>query len=327
MTSVESAVRSVTAPHRVARALTGAGVLATALLLASCGSGGSGAGGSGSGSTAGPSGANSSALPTPSKDATLAGQIPQDVAADGKIVIGSDASYPPNEFYAEDNTTIIGMDVDLGTAIGQKLGLRVEFVNNDFASILPGLESGKFELAMSSFTDNTDREKVVDMVSYFSAGTKLATPKGNAANVTIDTLCGKTVAVQKGTVQVDDVTARSDKCKQAGRPEITVSEFQAQTDATLALTSGRAQAMLADSPVVDYAVKQTSGAVQAVGDAYDTAPYGIAVPKGKGQYAAAIQGAVQALIADGTYQAILDKWGVAQGGVTKSAINAAGAGG
>ncbi len=297
-----------------------AAAAALAVVLAGCGAGGNGSGG---GSTA-PTSAAAAAIPTVQKDAALAALVPADVAADGKIVVGSDASYAPNEFVDADGSTIIGMDVDLARAVGQKLGLPTEFQNAAFDGILPGLGAKKYELGMSSFTDNADREKEVDMVTYFSAGTKLAAPAGNPDGITVDNLCGKTIAVQRGTVQVDDLTARNDTCTKAGKPAITVSQFQAQTDVTLALTAKRAQAMLADSPVVDYAVAQTNGQLQVLGDSYDTAPYGIAVPKGQGDYAKAVQGAVQALITDGTYKAILDKWGVASGGIPTSQINAAG---
>jgi polar amino acid transport system substrate-binding protein len=296
--------------------------LAVALLavtVAGCGAGGDGS--SGGGSQTG--GASTNPAPAVQKDAALAALVPSDVASDGKIVVGSDASYAPNEFVDTDGTTIIGMDVDLGKAVGQKLGLEVEFQNSAFDGILPGIAAKKYELGMSSFTDNAEREKQVDMVTYFSAGTKLAVPKGNPDGIKIDDLCGKTVAAQRGTVQVDDLTARSDTCTKAGKPAINISQFQAQTDVTLALTAKRAQAMLADSPVVDYAVAKTNGQLEAIGDAYDTAPYGIAVPKGDGKYAQAVQGAMQALITDGTYKAILDKWSVAGGAIPTSKINGA----
>ncbi len=129
----------------------------------------------------------------------------------------SDASYAPNEFVDADGTTIIGMDVDLGKAVGQKLGLDVEFQNSAFDGILPGIAAKKYEMGMSSFTDNADREKEVDMVTYFSAGTKMATLKGNPDGLAIDDLCGKTIAAQRGTVQVDDLTARSDTCTEGGQ--------------------------------------------------------------------------------------------------------------
>jgi polar amino acid transport system substrate-binding protein len=297
--------------------------LAVALLavtVAGCGAGGDGSSGGGGAQTGG---ASTNPAPAVQKDAALAALVPPDIASDGKIVVGADASYAPNEFVDTDGTTIIGMDVDLGKAIGQKLGLEVEFQNSAFDGILPGIASKKYELGMSSFTDNAEREKVVDMVTYFSAGTKMAVPKGNPDGLKLDDLCGKTVAAQRGTVQVDDLTARSDTCTKAGKPAINISQFQAQTDVTLALTAKRAQAMLADSPVVDYAVAKTNGQLEAVGDAYDTAPYGIAVPKGDGKYAQAIQGAVQALMTDGTYKAILDKWSVSGGAITTSKINGA----
>jgi polar amino acid transport system substrate-binding protein len=297
--------------------------LAVALLavaVAGCGAGGNG---SGSAAPSGGAGASTNPAPAVQKDEALAKLVPSDVASDGKIVVGSDASYAPNEFVDADGTTIIGMDVDLGKAVGQKLGLEVEFQNSAFDGILPGIAAKKYELGMSSFTDNAEREKVVDMVTNFSAGTKMAVPKGNPDGLKLDDLCGKTVAAQRGTVQVDDLTARSDTCTKAGKPAINISQFQAQTDVTLALTAKRAQAMLADSPVVDYAVAKTNGQLEAVGDAYDTAPYGIAVPKGDGKYAQAIQGAVQALMTDGTYKAILDKWSVSGGAITTSKINGA----
>jgi polar amino acid transport system substrate-binding protein len=292
-----------------------------AVAVAGCGAGGNGSGGSAAPS--GGAGASTNPAPAVQKDEALAKLVPSDVASDGKIVVGSDASYAPNEFVDKDGTTIIGMDVDLGKAVGQKLGLEVEFQNSAFDGILPGIAAKKYELGMSSFTDNAEREKVVDMVTYFSAGTKMATVKGNPDGLNIDDLCGKTIAVQRGTVQVDDLTARSEKCTAAGKPAINQQPFQAQTDVTLALTGKRAQGMLADSPVVDYAVAQTNGQLEAVGEAYDTAPYGVAVPKGDGNYAKAIQGAVQALMTDGTYKAILDKWSVSSGAITTSKINGA----
>jgi polar amino acid transport system substrate-binding protein len=254
-------------------------------------------------------------------DTELAALVPEAVAEDGVIVVATDASYPPNEFFAEDNTTLIGMDVDLGTALGEALGLEVRFENTPFDSIIPGLESGKFELGMSSFTINPERLQVVDMVSYFVAGTAWAVPAGNPGDVSPDSACGKKVAVQKATVQVDDVTARSEECVANGESEITIDQYTLQTDATTAVVSGKDDAMLADSPVVAYAVKQTGGQLEVVGDSYDDAPYGIAVPKDDPDFAKAVQGALQGLMDGDRYVEILDEWGVAAGAVDTAEIN------
>jgi polar amino acid transport system substrate-binding protein len=294
--------------HHRGRVLAIGGLLA--LLVAGCGGGGT---------SAGPT---SAAAPSVAKDEALAKLVPADIASDGKLVVGSDASYPPNEFTAEDGKTITGMDVDLGTAVAQKLGLKADFQNSAFDGIIPGIQAGKYEAGISSFSINPERLQTVDMISYYTAGTKLGTLKGNPEGLSADNLCGKNVAVQKGTVQVDDVTAKSKACTDAGKPAINVTELQLQTDVNLALVSKRVSAMLADSPVVDYAVKTTNGQVEAVGEAYDTAPYGVAIAKQKGQLGKAIQGAFDALIKDGTYKAILDKWGVSSGAVTTSELKA-----
>ena len=215
------------------------------------------------------------------KDEALAKLVPSDVASDGKIVVGSDASYAPNEFVDTDGTTIIGMDVDLGKAIGQKLGLEVEFQNSAFDGILPGIAAKKYELGMSSFTDNAEREKVVDMVTLLLRGHEVGRDEGQPGR-----------AQDRRPVRQDGRRADGHRpgrrphraqrrtAPTAGKPAINVSQFQAQTDVTLALTAS-GEAMLADSPVVDYAVTKTNGQLEAVGDAYDTAPYGIAVPKGQ----------------------------------------------
>lgn len=304
------------------KALTLLPAFALAGLTIACGAGGNGSGGTTTDS-AGSSSAPAAAIPTETKDDKLAALVPPAVAADGKIVIGQDQTYPPNEF-VDPNGTVVGFDVDLGRAIGQKLGLNVEYQNADFSGILAGLAASKYELAMSSFTINPDRTQTVDMVSYYRAGTSLGVLKGNPENLTVDNLCGKNLAVQKGTVQVDDAAKRSTECTQQGKPPINIQQFQAQTDVTLQLTTRRSDAMLADSPVVDYAVQQTGGQVEVVGQPYDTAAYGIALKKGDGTFAQAIQGAVQALIDDGTYAKILAKWNLStSGAITKSEINPA----
>jgi polar amino acid transport system substrate-binding protein len=306
----------VSLPRTLPAALACATLVAA---LAGCGASGSGAPAA---APASAGAAATSALPTATKDDALAAKVPQKIAADGKIVFGTDASYAPNEFYAPDNnTTIIGMDVDLGTAVAQKLGLAAEFQNSSFSGIIPGIQSGQYELGMSSFSISPERVQTVDMVSYFTAGTELAVRSGNPDKINPDDLCGKAISVQAGTTQVDDLGKRNQACTSAGKPAIQVSELQAQSDVTLALSANRVVAMLADSPIVDFAVKTTDGALEPLGRTYDTAPYGIVLAKDQGEFSDALRGAIQSLIADGTYKAILDKWNVGAGAIPTSQVN------
>ena len=214
---------------------------------------------------------------------------------------------------------MVGFDVDLFNAVAGKLGLKTQWQSAKFDDIIPGVGSGKYDIGVSSFTINADREKQVAMVSYFSAGTQWAAKAG--ASVDPDKACGKKVAVQTATVQVDDVTARSKACTDAGSAAITIDQYQAQSDATNAVVSGKDDAMLADSPVCAYAVKQTSGKLALVGQIYDSAPYGYVLPTNESDFAGAIASAVQALISDGSYKTILAKWGVDAGSITSPAVN------
>ncbi|MFD0682995.1 ABC transporter substrate-binding protein [Actinomadura fibrosa] len=265
----------------------------------------------------------SSITPKSGTDAKLAALVPAAVKSDGKIVVGSDASYPPNESVDPASQKIVGWDVDLFTAVAAKLGLKTQFQNAGFDTIIPGVQSGKYEVGVSSFTDNKEREKVVDFVTYYSAGTAWAALKGNPKGVNPDDACGKSIGVQQGTVQVDDLKARSKKCTDAGKPAISSVVRKQQTEVNNDLVAGKVDGMAADSPIVGDAVKKTGGKLDIIGTAYDTAPYGYAVGKNSGQLKEAIQGALKALIADGTYKQILEKNGVQSGAITDPVINGA----
>ncbi|GAG28441.1 unnamed protein product, partial [marine sediment metagenome] len=181
--------------------------------------------------------------------------------------------------------------------------------------------SGKYEVGVSSFTINPDRLAEANMVSYYSAGTQWATKKGNPQDVDPDNACGLKIAVQKGTTQADDITARSEACVAAGNPEITIDQYEGQDEVTAAVVSGKDDAELADSPVVAYAVQQTNGQLELLGDVYDSAPYGYVVPKDATDFAQVLADAVSALIADGSYQQVLEKWGVQDGAISDPTVN------
>jgi polar amino acid transport system substrate-binding protein len=249
--------------------------------------------------------------------------VPPAIKSKGTLKVASDASYAPNEFFASDGKTIIGMDVDLIKAVGALMGLKVDVGNVTFDSIIPGLTSGKYDLGLSSFTDTKVREKAVDFVDYFSAGETFYTKASGGTPVnTLADLCGHTVAVEKGTTEETDASTQGAKCKKAGKAGVTVLVFPDQNGANLALSSGRAQIGFADSPVAAYAVKKTNGQFKIVGQTFATAPYGLALPKNSG-LAKALVAALDKLMASGKYKAILTQWGVQAGAISKPAINGA----
>jgi polar amino acid transport system substrate-binding protein len=256
-------------------------------------------------------------------DPAIASQVPADIKSSGSLSVAADATYAPDEFIASDGKTVIGMDADLAKAIAETMGLTANVQNIPFDSIIPGLAAGKYDLGMSSFTDTKDREKTVDFVTYATAGSSFYVAADGGPDVaTLDDLCGHKVGAEKGTTQADDATAQSKTCTEAGKPAVAVSVFPDQNGVNLALSSGRIDVAMADTPPAEYAVKQSDGKFKISGNSYGNAPYGIAMAKDSGLQQPVLA-AVKALMADGTYDKILDYWGVTDDAINNPTINGA----
>ena len=296
------------------RALVVAAVATTALALSACGSDSL----SGGGAT---SSAPAASTPAGGPDAALVAKLPEKIKSAGKIVIGTDATYQPNEYLDADGKTVIGMDVELFDAVAAKFGVKTEWVPSAFDSIILGTQSGKYDIGISSFTVNAERMEQATMVSYFKAGTQWVAPKGNPKGINPDDACGKNIAVQKGTVQADvDLPARQAKCKADGKPDINVLVDADQGKVTTMVVSGKADAMLVDLPPAIAAV-DTTGQLELLGEQYDSAPYGYVLPKDQTDFGQAIVEALKQLQADGTYEQILKKWKTEGGAITDFAVN------
>jgi polar amino acid transport system substrate-binding protein len=251
--------------------------------------------------------------------------VPSAIKAKGTLTVAADASYAPDEFFAPDGKTVIGMDADLAKALGGAMGLKVTVVNATFDSIIPGLAAGKFDMGASSFTDTKEREKTVDMVDYANVGESFYTKaQGGASISSISDICGKTVSVEKATTEQMDAQTQSGKCTKAGKGAVKVLVFPDQNGANLAVASGRAQLGFADTPVAAYQVKKTGGQFKLIGAPYAPAPYGLAVPKQPG-LAPAVLAALKVLVSNGTYSSILGKWGLNGIAIQASAVKMNGA--
>ncbi|GAC1440222.1 MAG: ABC transporter substrate-binding protein [Mycobacteriales bacterium] len=247
--------------------------------------------------------------------------VPADIAKAGVIRAATDGTYPPNEFTGPDGKTLMGFDIDLGNAVAQRLGLKIQFANAKFDSILTGIQGNRYDVAFSSFTDNKDRQKKVDFVDYFTAGTSILVKKGNPEKINaLEDLCGKKIALESGTVQV--TIAKGAKCG-AGK-KIEIAQLPDDAAARLQVKTGRAVADMNDFPVAAYNAKTSGGGndYEVVGTQYETAPYGIAVSKDLTGLRDAIQAALKAMVADGSYDAILKKWDIEQGALKDITVNA-----
>ncbi|WP_306190996.1 MULTISPECIES: ABC transporter substrate-binding protein [unclassified Streptomyces] len=276
---------------------------------------------------------NKSSGSSSAASAPLADKLPSSIRDKGVIKVGSDIAYAPVEF--KDNSgKVVGLDPDLAAALGKQLGVTFQFENGTFDALLTGIRSNRYDIAMSAMTDNKSRQdgvdpatgkKVgegVDFVDYLTAGVSIYTRKGDTEGITSwSDLCGKKIALERGTVSNDLAKAEAKKCPSGKK--LTIEAFDDDQQAQTRLRSGGADAASSDFPVAAYAVKTSGGGkdFQIVGDQVEAAPYGIAVGKSSTQLRDALQAAMNAIIKNGEYEKILQKWGAEDGAVKESVIN------
>jgi len=295
-------------------------VLAGIVVIAACGSSGSS-----STTSATATSANTTTTGSSTAVASVVKLVPAPIKSKGTLTVAADASYAPDEYFGPDGHTVIGMDPDLVKALAAVMGMKANVVNATFDSIIPGLAAGKYDMGASSFTDTKEREKTVDFVDYANVGESFYTKTSGGTSIsTIADICGKSVAVEKGTTEQTDAQAQSTKCTKAGKPAVKLLVFPDQNGANLAVSSGRAQLGFADQPVAAYQVKKTGGQFKLVGAAFATAPYGLAIPKNT-QLAPAVLAALKEIMSNGTYSSILNHWGLQQVAISPSAVKIDGA--
>ncbi len=279
----------------------------------------------GTGSDADPSLADSASgsgpvqMPTGAVD-EIAKTVPAEIRDTGRLVIGVNVPYAPNEF-KNSSGEIVGFDVDLMKAVARTMGLVPEFRETGFEGILPSVADGNFNVGMSSITDTAEREEQVDFVTYFRAGTLWARRAGTAADP--GSPCGLRVGVAYSTIQeTEEIPAKSDACVAAGLPPIEEVVRTHQDEVTAALIAGEIDAMTADSPVAGFAIKLSGGALEPAGEVFDSAPYGWPVAKGSG-LAESLRLALVHVMESGQYRTIATMWGVEMGMITEPVINGA----
>ncbi|MEV7542168.1 MULTISPECIES: ABC transporter substrate-binding protein [unclassified Streptomyces] len=274
---------------------------------------------------------SSSGSGTADKSAPLFSKLPKKIQDAGVIKVGSDTAYAPMEFV--DNGKIVGVDPDIAEALGKQLGVKLQFTSGTFDGLITSLETGRQDVAISSMTDNKKRQeglddkgqkigKGVDFVDYMSSGVSLLVKKGNPDNIkSLDDLCGKTVAVQRGTIYEDTFKAQAEKC---GDKKLTIEAFDTDAEAQTRVKAGGAVADLNDFPVTSYIAKTSGGGndFEVGGQQSDVGLFGIAVSKDNTQLRDALKEAVDAIIKDGSYAKVLEKWNVKDGAVQSASINA-----
>lgn len=244
---------------------------------------------------------------------------PADLVTASTLVVGSDTTYPPQEFIDPKTQKPTGFDIELISDMAALMGLKVNIVPTSFTTIIDSLENRRFDVVISAITMQSERKKKVDFVHYFNAGSSLLVPQGNPLHLKGESdLCGLKVGVQKATIQYDALTAASQTCTKQGKQTISMITLEKQSDVVALLTEKRAAATYQDSPVTDYYIQQNPGQFTIGGSIIDAAPEGIAVRKRDTQMLIAMQTAFDVLKINGTYHQLIVKWGVTSGEIQDS---------
>lgn len=269
--------------------------------------------------------ASSEPYPNVTVNPKLRELLPDEVRRDGTLTIVTDPNYPPLEFIdggrRGPTTDPIGADIDLGRAIAAKFGLRPTYEVTAFSNVVPAVAIQQFELGISALWADNPQASMVNMVTYYQAGTQTATKKpADGTTPLANGFCGQSVAVEEGTEYIDNLVKMSNNCTKAGKAPIDIRPALSQDRASSLLEDGKTDAMVGDSPTVQYTVANSGGKLVAVGPAVDVRPYGIAVSPRYSQLTGATQQAVQELIDSGIYNQILTRWQIDQGAVAKAGV-------
>ncbi|MFD8480237.1 ABC transporter substrate-binding protein [Kitasatospora sp. NPDC059673] len=263
----------------------------------------------------------------------LHGQLPDPVRSAGVLRVGTDLGYAPIGFKNAEGQPD-GLDVDLANALGRVLGVRVEFDQVPFERLFLGLQGREFDVVMSGVTDNLQRRdgtdakgmkmnSGVDFVDYFVTGTSIVVAKGNPQKIaTLDDLCGRTVALQRGTVQAVLAERQVTVCEKS-RKKLTVQQTDTDDQALALVAQGKAAADLSDTPAAAYAAQKGRGGAQfqVAGEQMQPGPYGIVLSKEDTVLRDTLAKALDRVIRSGEYEKILAKWGLAAGAAQNAVVN------
>lgn len=295
-------------------------ITSAALLLTACGSGSDDA----SGTTANAAAAKADKIPT----TDVVSAIPKDAAAAKLLPSGTTSltvavavgGTPPGTTYLDDGKTLTGQDVDFADAVAKVLGIELKTEQASFEAILPALDSGKYDFGASNFGVTDERRKTIDFVTYINDGQGFATRKDSKLGKITDLkqLCGLNVATGAGTTFEATLEENKKVCTDAGKKAYNVQTYSESGAIWSSLQQGRSDVVMSTINGLRYAVAQQTG-VKFLNE-FHRLDVGFAFKKGT-KLAPAFQAAVNKLIADGTYDKILKKWGTTGSAIAKSQVS------
>ncbi|NYH20148.1 ABC transporter substrate-binding protein [Paraburkholderia bryophila] len=256
--------------------------------------------------------------------AVQAQALPDAIAKTKVIKVAVNSIYPPMEYKDPESGELIGFDIDLGNAIAKQLGVKLDWQESAFEQLLPSLATGRVDMVLSGMSDVPGRRDAADFLDYLNSGAQfyiLSGAQGSAIHQPAD-LCGKSVGTSRSTSFPADTAAWSaTHC--VGKAPVAVAGTEDTSAARMQLKQGRIVAGVQGSETLPYAMKLEPNTYKPIGEPFATSPEGIAIAKSNPKLRDAVKAALDKLIANGTYSAIVAKWGLQSSGVQQLTMNGA----
>ena len=255
----------------------------------------------------------------------LRARLPEAIRSAGKMTAVNSGSFPPYEI-VQSPTEVTGASADLGDAVGELLGIKIEHATvNGLSSILTGIKAGRYQFAMGPVGDFKSRQEANDFVDWVREYVVFAVQKGNPGGInSLDDACGKRIAVQSAGSAEKVIKAQAEKCAADGKPALTVQSYPDQPTSILAVRSKRADAFFSSQAPLTYFVQQSNGELElaAVGksNGFSDLFQGAVVPKGT-ELGGVLKDAIKVLVDNGTYAAVMKKWGLENNKLEAPGIN------
>ncbi|MNB58165.1 L-cystine-binding protein TcyA precursor [compost metagenome] len=253
----------------------------------------------------------------------VAADLPASIKEKGEIVVAIMPNYPPMDFKDPATNTLTGLDYDLGNALAERLGVKIKWQETGFEQMINALTTDRVDMVLSGMTDTAERQASVTFVDYFTSGPQFYTLQKNAATNEIIDLCGKKVGTSRRTTFPAEIAAWSKaNCEAAGKPAINVIGTEGSADARAQLRQSRIDAAMQGSETLSYLKTQEKDMYKTVGQPISVQFTGLGVSKKKPELSEAVKVALQSMVDDGSYGAILKKWELELGAIKEVTINA-----
>ena len=254
---------------------------------------------------------------------STAAQLPASIKDKGEIVVAIMPNYPPMDFKDPATNTLTGFDYDLGNALAERLGVKIKWQETGFEQMTNALTTDRVDMVLSGMTDTAERQASVTFVDYFTSGPQFYTLQKNKDTNEIVDLCGKKVGTSRRTTFPSEIAEWSKaNCEAAGKPAINVVGTEGSADARAQLRQSRIDAAMQGSETLSYLKTQEKDMYKTVGLPISEQFTGMGVSKKKPELSEAVKVALQSMIDDGSYQAILKKWDLELGAIKTATINA-----